>query len=130
MQKEIIQQIIDRNKSGTITFPEVLEILSKEKVESYHVDFLRNENRYYGMNGESEVFKTNHSQIDIPEKFSIEQFKMVLKKVQTGKINYEEFCNESKASGCSYYIVYINGKQVHYMGRNGEQYIEDFPIKI
>ncbi len=54
---------------------------------------------------------------------------MILKEIQTGKINYEEFCSETKASGCSYYIVYINGRQVHYMGRNGEEYIEHFPNK-
>ncbi|HEV8051977.1 MAG TPA: DUF1398 family protein, partial [Parachlamydiaceae bacterium] len=103
MRKDIIQKIIDRNFLGTITFPEVLEILSQERVESYHVDFLRNENRYYGVNGESLVMKALHSQSQIPEKFSIEPFKMVLKKIQTGKINYEEFCNETKALGCSYY---------------------------
>ena len=130
MNKEIIQKIIDANFSGTITFPEVLAILLKEKVESYHVDFLRNEIRYYGMNGESLVMKTTHSQTHIPEKFDIEQFKTVLKKVQAGKINYEEFCCGSTASGCAYYIVYLNGKQVNYMGRNGEEYIENFPNKL
>lgn len=127
MKKEVIQEIIDRNSSGTIIFPEVLEILSKEKVESYHVDFLRNENRYYGMNGESLVMDTAHSQAHIPEQFSIAQFQEVLKQVQEGKISYEEFCTGVRASGCAYYIVYLNGKQVHYMGRNGEQYIENFP---
>ncbi len=95
-----------------------------------HVDFLRNENRYYGVNGESLVMKAAHSKSQIPEKFSIESFKKVLKKIQTGKINYEEFCCETKNLGCSYYIVYINGRQVHYMGRNGEVYIEHFPNKL
>lgn len=126
MQKDIIQKIIDRNFLGTITFPEVLEILSQERVESYHVDFLRDENRYYGVNGESLVMKAVHSQCQIPEKFLVEPLKMVLKKILAGKVNYEEFCSEAKASGCAYYIVYINGRQVHYMGRNGEQYIEHF----
>lgn len=127
MRKDIIQEVIDRNSLGTITFPEVLEILSKEKIESYHVDFLRNEIRYYEVNGESLVMKAMHSQSQIPEKFSIELFKMVLKKVQSGQINYEIFCSETKALGCAYYIVYIIGKQVHYIGRNGEVYIEHFP---
>ncbi len=127
MQKNIIQEITNRNKLGTITFPEVLAILSKERVESYHVDFLRNENRYYGLDGTSLVIKTEHIQTQIPEKFSIEPFKIILKNVQKGEINYEQFCNESKALGCAYYIVYLNGKKVHYMGRNGEEYIEHFP---
>ena len=35
-----------------------------------------------------------------------------IKEVQAGKINYEEFCKGIKASGCAYYIVYINGKQI------------------
>lgn len=127
MKKEIIQDIIDKNFSGTITFPEVLEILYKEKIESYHVDFLRNENRYYEMNGESLVMKTAHSQAHIPEQFSIVQFKKILIQVQEGKINYEAFCDAARTSGCAYYIVYLNGRQVHYMGRNGEQCIENFP---
>ncbi len=127
MQKDIIQEITNRNKLGTITFPEVLEILTHENIESYHVDFLRNENRYYGLDGTSLVIKTHHIQTQIPEKFSIEAFKIVLKKVQAREINYEEFCSESKALGCAYYMVYLNGKKVHYMDRSGSEHIEHFP---
>lgn len=127
MQKDVIQNIIERNFSGTITFPEVIQILSEERVESYHVDFLRNENRYYGSDGESLAMKTEHSPRRIPEKFEIESFRSILKKIQEGKINYEEFCSKSKDSGCAYYIVYIHGRKIRYFGRNGEEYTEQFP---
>lgn len=128
MRKEIIQEVIDQCFSGTMTFPEVLEILSKEKVTSYHVDFIENENCYHGMNGEALTIKTGRSQISIPEKFAIESFKTVLKKIQADEMNYEEFCHQSQVLACASYTVDIKNKQVCYMGRNSEEkYIENFP---
>lgn len=128
MRNDIIQETIDKSFSGTIIFPEVLKILAKEGVESYQVDFLRNENRYYGDGGESLVMEVEHSKTKVPELFSIEIFKNVLKQAQTGQINYAEFCKETKASGCAYYTVYLKGKQVRYFGRNGEEYNEPIPF--
>lgn len=128
MKTEVIQEMVNRNSAGTISFVEVLEILKKEKVESYHVDFLRNEARYYGEHGDSIVIQTDHSPVTIPEKFSIEQFKEVLKKAQNKDIPYKAFCMGSQEAGCAYYMVYITGKQVHYLGRKGDTYTESIKL--
>ena len=53
MNLAIIQELIGKALAKEITFREILATLGKEGVESYHVDFLRNEFRYYATNGES-----------------------------------------------------------------------------
>ncbi|HEV8051594.1 MAG TPA: DUF1398 family protein [Parachlamydiaceae bacterium] len=129
MNKAIIQSTIDGSLAGTLTFPEVVGTLLKEGIESYHVDFLRNENTYYHMNGDSLVVDTKHMHGEIAREFSAEEVKSAIKKVQSGKVNYTEFCLEAIASGCACYTAYLNGKKVIYFGRNGDHHVEHFPNK-
>ncbi|MGB2666825.1 MAG: hypothetical protein WAK48_22665 [Candidatus Acidiferrum sp.] len=51
----MIQEVIDKALAGKIAFPEIIVTLTREDVESNHVDLLRNEFRYYAKNGESFV---------------------------------------------------------------------------
>jgi Protein of unknown function (DUF1398) len=53
MNNAVIQELIEKALARKITFPEILAALTKEGVESYHVDFLRNQVRYYTKSGES-----------------------------------------------------------------------------
>jgi uncharacterized protein YbcV (DUF1398 family) len=55
MDKAVIRDVIEKALAKAIAFPEILAILQKQGVESYHVDFLRNEYRYYARDGESFV---------------------------------------------------------------------------
>jgi uncharacterized protein YbcV (DUF1398 family) len=55
MNHAVIQNLISKALATQITFAEILASLAKEEVESYHVDFLRNEFRYYATNGDSLV---------------------------------------------------------------------------
>ena len=47
MNERLARQLLDKALRGRITFSEVTATITKEGVESYHVDFLRNECRYY-----------------------------------------------------------------------------------
>jgi uncharacterized protein YbcV (DUF1398 family) len=53
MNKAIIRELIEKALTKRITFSEIIATLAKEGVESYHVDFLRNEYRFYARSGES-----------------------------------------------------------------------------
>jgi Protein of unknown function (DUF1398) len=55
MSKALIQELIGNALARKITFPEILATLAQEGVESYHVDFVRDEVRYYSKDGESLV---------------------------------------------------------------------------
>jgi uncharacterized protein YbcV (DUF1398 family) len=47
--------------------------------------------------------------------------------VQAGQAWYADFVKEGAAAGCAYYIVYIYGKKMRYLGRDGDEYIQYFP---
>lgn len=127
MDKPTIQSVIDRALEKAITFPEILATLQKEGVESYHVDFLRNEYRYYAKNGES--FATNVALVhdDVAPVFSAEKLENINKQVQSGRAWYPDFVKEAAAAGCAYYIVYVYGRKVRYFGRDGDEYIQHLP---
>lgn len=127
MNDSLVRSTIERALAKTITFPEVLGTLAKEGVESYHVDFLRNEVRYYGKNGESFVANVALEHDGVAHEFSAEKLESINKRVQAGQAAYPDFVREGAAAGCAYYIVYLNGKKVRYFGRNGDEHIQYFP---
>lgn len=108
-------------------FPKIVMALSKDGVESYHVDYIRGEGIYYYSNNESLVEKYEHSFPEVNRDFSQEGIQKAIKNAQAGVSKYPDFIQESAAAGCSYYIVHITGKQVIYFGRNGQLHVEPFP---
>jgi uncharacterized protein YbcV (DUF1398 family) len=127
MNKAVIQELIDKALARKNTFPEILATLGKEGVESYHVDFQRNEYRYYAKSGEPFVTEVALVHDGVVADFSAEKLESINKKVQSGQAAYPDFVREGTAAGCAYYIVYLNGKKVRYFGRDGEEYIQYFP---
>lgn len=128
MDRTTIQRVIDKSLERAISFPEILATLQKEGVESYHVDFLRNEYRYYAKNGESLVTDVALVHDVVAPVFSAEKLENINTRVQSGQAWYPEFVNESTAAGCAYYIVYLYGGKVRYFGRDGDEHIQHFPV--
>jgi uncharacterized protein YbcV (DUF1398 family) len=127
MDKITIEGLINRSLAKAITFPEILATLQKEGVESYHVDFLRNEYRYYARNGESFVTNVALVHDGVAREFSADRLENINKRVQAGQAWYPDFVREGAAAGCAYYIVYLYGGKVRYFGRDGDEYIQHFP---
>ncbi|BDA77358.1 hypothetical protein LPTSP3_g02880 [Leptospira kobayashii] len=127
MNIQKIKETVDLSLEGKITFPQIVGILLKENIESYHVDFVRAENRYYTAQGENHLEPVPHQFPSAAKEFSAEAVSATIKKVQAGKINYREFIDEVTSAGCIYYIAYLSGKRVIYFGREGEFHIEHFP---
>jgi uncharacterized protein YbcV (DUF1398 family) len=105
----------------------ILAALEKEGVESYHVDFLRNEYRYYARNGESFVTNVALVHDGVAYEFSADKLENINKRVQAGQAWYPDFVREGAAAGCAYYIVYLYGRKVRYFSRDGDEYIQLFP---
>lgn len=127
MNQPVLKSIVEKALARTITFPEILATMQKEGVESYHVDFLRNEYRFYSQGGDSFVMEVPLLHGEIALEFSTEKLEAVNKRVQGGQAGYPDFVSEGAAAGCAYYIVYLAGKKVRYFGRNGGEYIQHFP---
>ena len=127
MDKTVIRAVLDKALAKATTFPEMLATLQKEDVESYHVDFLRNEYRYYTRNGESFVTDVALVHDGVEPEFSAGELESINKRVQAGQAGYPDFVREGAAAGCAYYIVYLHGRKVRYFGRDGDEYVQYFP---
>lgn len=127
MNNAVIQELIGKALARMITFPEILATLTKEGVESYHVDFLRNEVRYYTNNGESLVVNVSFVHQGVADEFSAENLDTINRRVQAGQASYADFVREGTAAGCAFYVVYLNGKLVRYFGRDGGEHVQYFP---
>lgn len=129
MNTKLIQETIELTLQGKITFPEVVGKLVNEGVDTYHVDYIRKENRYYFSNDDTLVEPVSHDFPKASQQFSAEKVKAAIQKVQKGEINYVEFSKLVLEAGCVYYIAYLKGRQVVYMGREGDSHTELFPKK-
>jgi uncharacterized protein YbcV (DUF1398 family) len=127
MNENVVKEVITQTLSGTIAFPEVVRLLSNEGFDSYHVDFLRGEGRYYHHTGESLQEKFDHEFPPIAENFSAEGVQAAIRRILAGSSRYPDFIRECASAGCAYYIVYLTGKKVRYLGRNGGEHVEYFP---
>lgn len=127
MNESVIRPLLEKSLARQISFPEILSILINEGVESYHVDFLRNECRYYSQDGESFSLSIPFKHDGVAPIFSREKLDSINRKVQAGDATFSDFVREGCASGCAYYIVYLNGRKVLYFGRNGDEHIQHFP---
>jgi uncharacterized protein YbcV (DUF1398 family) len=127
MNHAVVLDLISKALARQITFPEILASLAKEGVESYHVDFLRNEFRYYATSGESLATGAALEHGGVAAQFSAERLERINQKVQAGQAAYPDFVKEGTAAGCAYYIVYLSGKKVRYFGRDGGEYVQQFP---
>ncbi|HWB85239.1 MAG TPA: DUF1398 family protein [Bryobacteraceae bacterium] len=127
MNQALLGELIGKALARKITFPEILATLKQEGVESYHVDFLRNECRYYAKSGESFVTRVPFEHNGVAPEFSAEKLDVVNRRVQSGRAVYADFVREGTAAGCAYYTVYLDGKKVRYFGRDGGEHVQHFP---
>jgi len=110
-----------------VSFPERIHNLSKVGIERYYVDLMKLEITYYSQDGKTHV---EHILIeDIPAiAVNFDKAKVIeaIRANQQGKIDYQSFLREIVAAGTVSYTVYLDGKQVIYVGRNGESHTENF----
>lgn len=124
---DVVREVIDRTLAGTIAFPEVVQKLAALGIESYHVDLVRGENRYYWPDGRSRVESVALDHPAVSGVFSEAGVVSALRQIQANRIDYREFIRQIAAAGSNYYVAYLSGKRVTYSGRNGDSYVEHFP---
>ncbi len=123
----VIRQTFEASQAGSIHFGQVIGALMSVDVESYFVDYRTRQASYYFPNDESfclsyaaegEVFGQAFVQADV---------KAAIVGAQKGEVMYPEFKKLTQKAGCIGYIVWIKGRHVSYLGRNGETHVEYFP---
>lgn len=127
MDTKTMQQTTIDSYSGAMTFPEIVMKLASIGVESYTVDFLKNEKTFYLANGETFTEKLPRHKTAIPPNFDHPVVQEAIRASQQKQIDYPAFVDKVLGAGTAVYTVYISGKQAIYFGRRGEMHIEKFP---
>ena len=65
--------------------------------------------------------------LEIPCLFNKESLVLAIRGAQSDAVRYPEFLKLTMSAGCIGYIVWITGKRVSYLGRQGEVHVEHFP---
>ena len=120
------ERLINNNER---TFPETIRNLIGLGVERYYADLIANQKTYYLSDNLPYQIKMKEDTAQHTKAGAFKESELVkaLRDIQAGNIGYCEFIECAKSSGVVSYSVYINGAQVHYLGKNGELYVEHFP---
>jgi uncharacterized protein YbcV (DUF1398 family) len=122
---EVINECINKD----LSFPEQVKRLSEIGIERYYTDLFRMEKIFYTHNGESYIKRIPIENMPkTADGFNETKVIEVLRLIQKEEINYSAFIRGIVAAGTVSYTVYIDGRQVIYVGRKGEAYIEKFPF--
>jgi uncharacterized protein YbcV (DUF1398 family) len=124
---EAMRECAQGSLAGLLTFPEVVGKLMACGVESYHADLYRSEITYYLPSGESHVEKAEHSPASVATEFSAESVAAAVRDIQQTKQTYRDFLVRIMQAGTTQYFVYLTGKCVVYIGRDGSEHVERFP---
>lgn len=109
-------------------FPEVVQRLSAAGVKRYVADLVRLEKTYYGASGETVQDRLPLTDAPpVPAYFNAGEVRAAVAAVQRGEIGYADFLRRVMAAGTASYLVFIDGRQVFYFGRQGEFHLERFP---
>lgn len=124
---ETIEKCAHESHAGLLTFPEVLGRLVAVGVEAYFADYRDQSTTYYLSNNEALRVSMNMPNIKIPMSFDKDGVVSAVHGAQSDKVRYPEFLRLTMAAGCVGYMVWITGRHVSYLGRQGEIHIEHFP---
>lgn len=124
---EVVKECAARSQAETITFSEVVAKLAAAGVEQYHVDLRRHETSYFLPDGRvlTETLQTPVGKIAGP--FDPAGVEAAVRGAQRGELGYRGFLTRIMDAGCVRYFTYLQGRNVTYLGRRGEQHIEPFP---
>jgi uncharacterized protein YbcV (DUF1398 family) len=127
MNTQLLDETLSNSLAGTITFPEVVRILTSEGVESYRADLVRREETFYMPDGSTHVETMAYLAAPIGDRFATDKVVAAIRDSQTGKCKYREFLDRVMDAGTTSYVTYLKARKVIYFGRHGDFHVEEFP---
>ena len=127
--QNIAQVCLRGAESNTMTFPEIVETLTRAGFEGYSIDFRRASGTYYLIDGDSVMLPTHRSEVPIAAALNIAAVQAAIGEAQrlVPGYTYAGFCEKVMAAGCAGYMVSFTGRRAVYFGRTAETHVEHFP---
>lgn len=127
MNRQVIHELAMATQQGTMTFPQVVQGLLAVGVESYLVDFASQRKTHYLSDGATHTVPMILDPGPIATEFISADVVSAIRAAQADTLRYPEFVRRATAAGVIGYWAFLTGKRVIYLGRKGEQHIEEFP---
>jgi uncharacterized protein YbcV (DUF1398 family) len=127
MNTDVMRSMLRESEAGTITFPEVITALAAENIEGYSKDLIRREVTYYLSDGSTHVEPLTLTAHSVPQTFLEDALVAAIRAAQRDEVRYPEFIVRAMEAGTAAYRVFVNGRRVLYLGRNGDLHVEHFP---
>lgn len=127
MSNQVIHELSVATQQGRMTFPQVVKELLAVGVQSYLVDFASRQKIHYLSDGTTCSVPLILDPGPIAAEFSSPDLVAAIRAAQADTLRYPEFVKRSTAAGVIGYWAFLTGKRVIYLGREGEQHIEEFP---
>lgn len=126
---DVARATLEGSESGTMTFPESVQMLTNAGFDGYAVDLRRSTRTYYMPDGEAIELKAERTLSPVAERFDPALIKEALREAQAlvAGYSYRGFCAKVAGAGCAGYLVSLTGERVLYYGRCGETHTEHFP---
>jgi len=127
--EQIAAMCFSSSQSGSMSFPEIVAVLSQAGFESFTVDFRQTQATYYLPNNDSVGFQALALGGAIATTFDKRAVELAIREAQHNAADYTYlgFCAKVRAAGCAGYIVSFLGRRVVYYGRTAELHVEPFP---
>ncbi|WP_426616241.1 DUF1398 family protein [Bradyrhizobium sp. McL0616] len=127
-QENAAESCLRGAESNIMTFPEIVQILTRSGFESYAIDFRRGRAIYYLPDAQSVEYPT-HAVIPVARNFEAAAIQEAIREAQqlVPGYTYNGFCQKVAKAGCSGYVVSFVGRRAVYMGRTAETHVEYFP---
>jgi uncharacterized protein YbcV (DUF1398 family) len=125
--RAVIQATLEASDRGQIHFGEVIARLMGVQVESYQVDYRTGRATCTLPGGDALDLGIEPTGVAIAEAFDGAAVRAAILGAQQGRVMYPEFKRLTQRAGCVGYTVWIAGRHVVYVGRQGETHVERFP---
>lgn len=128
MNTEIITEAARASLAGSLPFPEIVGKLIGAGVESYYVDYVALQMRYYGAAGGVVTTPIPYEGLPaVAENFDAPGLRAAILDSQRHGQHFRDFTRRAMAAGVQGYMAFLRGQRVTYWGRGGDQHTEWFP---
>ena len=128
MNTDVVVTAARATLDGSLPFPEVVSRLLEAGVESYQVDYIALQKRFYGAS--DAVVTTPIPYEGLPPvavNFDARALKAAILDSQRNGQHYRDFTRRAMDAGVQGYIAFLRGLRVTYWGRKGDHHTEWFP---
>lgn len=128
MNTEIVTEAARAALDGSVPFPEIVRRRIETGVESYHVDYVALQKRFYSAAGDVVTTPITYESLPpVATDFDASGLRAAILDSQRHGQHYRDFTRRAMEAGVQGYFAFLRGLRVTFLGRGGDHHTEWFP---